>query len=476
LCSASVGSTVELSGGDMGISSATGMMVTEPDLGTADSVIQALNDGVLDSARIHKDSTFQYGSVVVEKFSLGNGLQVILWPDHSAPVFAYQTWFGVGSRHERPGRTGMAHFLEHLMFKETKNQPEGAFDQIMENLGAQTNAATWVDWTYYRAKLPTGNLETVAKLEADRMENVILYDSQVDSEREVVKNERLGRIDNDPDGKLYEELYALAFDKHPYQWPTIGWMADIEAITLDDCLDFYRLYYAPNNAVITIVGDVVVQEALALIQSYYGHMNRQELPVVPHVIEPLQTEEKRKVLSLPVATPRLVCAWHGPALNSPDHAPFTILNEILTVGESSLLYSILATEKEMVSECWGWVPSWRDPGIYEIGMNLRDGTTVEDAEAELDRCLTRVLEGEITEREVEKVKNGLEIMFLRSISDTGNRARGLGNAQVTGTDYRRFFEESAQLNRVTVEQVVAVARKYIKSSNRTVVIVRPTES
>jgi len=404
---------------------------------------------------------------------LGNGLQILVWADAAAPVFAFQTWFSVGSRHEKIGRTGMAHLFEHLMFKATKNQPEGRFDQIMEEHGVETNAATWVDWTYYRAKLPAGNVPLVVGLEADRMTNLILNEGQLESEREVVKNERLGRVDNDPEGKLYEVLYSLAYDVHPYRWPTIGWMEDIEAITLEDCLTFYRTYYAPNNATLSVVGDVDVAALLAEIQARYGHLGPQEIPVPEQIIEPPQQAEKRKVMRLPVVAPKVVNAWHAPKAGTDEHAALTIMNEILTVGESSTLYQYMVTEREIVAEIWGWASGWSEPGLYELGFNLRPGGEVEPAEQVFLEQLERLKTEGVTQRQVDKAQNGLEAMFLRGIADTGSRARGLGNAHLSQGSFKAFFEEPERLRRVTPEAVQAAAKAVLRPENRTVVVVLP---
>ena len=190
-------------------------------------------------------------------YRLDNGLKVILLRDPAAPVFAYQTWFAVGSRHEREGKTGIAHLFEHLMFNETESLPPGEFDRKLEAAGGETNAATWVDWTYYRDNLPQGGAGAGgARSRPIAWRTWCWATTQVESEREVVANERRYRVDDDVDGFLNEELYKLAFTTHPYHWPTIGWMEDIEAITIDDCRTFYRTYYAPNNATLVIVGDI----------------------------------------------------------------------------------------------------------------------------------------------------------------------------------------------------------------------------
>ncbi len=438
-----------------------------------DQLLASLNAGKEPWAQITRCEEMNYGSACITRYRLGNGLQILFWPDRAAPVFAYQSWFGVGSSQDKPGTTGIAHLFEHLMFKATENSPEGHFDQVMEEHGADTNAATWVDWTYYRAKLPAGNVDLIAQFESDRMANLILDEDQLESEREVVKNERLERVDNDPDGTLYEELYALAFDKHPYGTPTIGWMRDIEAISLEDCHRFYRTYYAPNNATVSVVGDVDLKELLETIQARYGHLSPQPIPEFLPPTEPVQSEEKRKTLALQVATSRLVYAWHAPAPDTEEHAALNILNEILTIGESSVLYRELVSSQEIATETWGWVSGWKDPGLYEIGMNLQPGGDVTQAEAALEAILERVQREGVSAREVEKAQNGLESMFLRGIADTGSRARGIGNAHVTHGDYKQFFLEPERLRRVTPEQVQSVARKVLTKTGRTVVIVNP---
>ena len=188
-------------------------------------------------------------------FAWATGLTVLTLVDRSAPTVSYHTWFRVGSRHERPGKTGLAHLFEHLMFNETRNHPPGDFDRLMERAGAEANAATWTDWTYYYENAPRGALPLLIELEADRMGNLVLRGPQVSSEKEVVVNERKMRVDDDAEGKALELLYRSAFRRHPYRWPTIGWMEDIRAFTVEDCREFYRKHYAPSNATIVIAGD-----------------------------------------------------------------------------------------------------------------------------------------------------------------------------------------------------------------------------
>ena len=420
-----------------------------------------------------KTSEHTFGEIRVERFTLHNGLKVIIWEDHRAPVFSFQTWFGVGSRHEQPGRTGMAHLFEHLMFKATKNMAEGEFDRIMEAAGAQTNAATWVDWTHYREKLPKGSLDLVCKLEADRMENMILNDDQLESEREVVVNERLLRVDNDPDGTLYERLYKLAYAEHPYSWPTIGWMEDIRAITLEDCFDFYRRYYAPNNATIVIVGDVDTDEALERIEHYYGHLNAQELPEQQSPAETTYNGPHRAELELELSAERGIYGWHAVTGVDADHAALQVLDEVLTGGESSRLYKRLVIDDELATSCGGWLASWHFAGLYEFGVHMRPEHSFSEAEVVIDEVINEVQAQGISERELLKAKNSLEVNFWRQMSDTGNRATALGDMAVTCGDLAPFFARIEELRNVSTEDVLRVARNVLVKERRSCVLGRP---
>ena len=437
------------------------------------TLLDTLNQGLAPSAQVHKVSEYKYGSALIEEFALGNGLQVLIWEDKAAPVIAYQTWFKVGSRHEKEGKTGIAHLFEHLMFKATTNHAEGQFDLLMEERGAQTNAATWVDWTYYHEKLPAGNLELAVSLEADRMENLALRADSLESEREVVKNERLGRVDNDPDGKAYEALYRVAFKEHPYGCPTIGWMEDIEGLSLDDCLAFYRSYYAPNNAVVCVVGDVTTRETLELIQRYYGHLQRQEIAKHPIPEEPEQTQERRLELRQPIESEKLILAYHIPEVTHADHPALCVLNEILTDGDSSPLFQKMVKELELATDTWGWIASFHDPGLWELGVSLLPGKKAIDAEKAVDALLTSFLREGVTVRALEKAKNGMEAGTLRMMAGTSPRARGLGESAVIQGRWQSFFEESEQLQSVSADDVLRVASRYLRKENRTVLHTLP---
>src|SRR5579884_839742 len=243
-------------------------------------------------ARLTYEDAHAFGGETLHRWRLGNGLTVLVLVDTSAPTVAYHTWFAVGSRHERPGKTGLAHLFEHLMFGETENLRAGVFDRKLEEAGAETNAATWVDWTYYHELLPADRVKLAVKLEAERMQRLVLREPQVASEKEVVANERRYRVDDDVEGSANELLYRTAFSRHPYGWPTIGWMEDIQGFTPEDCVGFYRTYYAPNNATVVVVGDVRERDLLLAIRDAYGGIPAQAIPPEDVFPEPPQLETR----------------------------------------------------------------------------------------------------------------------------------------------------------------------------------------
>jgi zinc protease len=405
-------------------------------------------------------------SLTVRMHQLDNGLKVILLRDPAAPVFAYQTWFAVGSRHEKEGTTGIAHLFEHLMFNQTENLQPGEFDRKLESVGGDTNAATWVDWTYYRDNLPRGELELVVRLESDRMNHLVLGDKQVESEREVVANERRYRVDDDVDGFLSEELYKLAFTQHPYHWPTIGWMPDIHAITIDDCRKFYRTYYAPNNATLVVVGDIDEAQTLALIESHYGRLPAQQIPVENHAEEPAQTEERRQSWAKPISADKLRIGYKSAPLVHPDYVALEMLSEILFGGNSSRLYKKLVAETEIASSVHAGLAPFRDPGLYEISVSMQRGHHAHEAE----RLIYDELDGfALRPGELETARTRLLTRFWRELRPQAGKAEALGHYQTTAGDYRHLFEVATTLEKVGEAEVTGVLR-YLVPSQRTVVI------
>lgn len=409
----------------------------------------------------------------LRRYKFPNGLRVAIVVDRSAPIVSYQTWFRVGSRHERPGKTGLAHLFEHLMFNETKKRGYGEFDRLVESVGAESNAATWTDWTYYYENTPKRELPLIVELESDRMSNLVLRKKQVESEKEVVANERRYRVDDDVEGFAFEQLFALAFKKHPYRWPTIGWMQDIQGFTTKDCLAFYRTYYAPNNATIVMVGDVVENDALSLIQHHYGHLRAARLPRDKAPKEPAQRRERTAQLKFATPTEKLLVGYRAPAIGNPDAAALTIANEVLVGGKSSRLFEKLCLEREIATDVRASVSPFRDPGLYEFWVSLREGHKATDALKLLDAELKRVIKDGVTPAELEKTKNRLELSFLHALETAPGKAEQIGFYETVLGDGRAVFDMLDAYRSVTAADVQRVAGKTLKTSQRTRVTVKP---
>ncbi len=409
----------------------------------------------------------------VHRWRLANGLTVLVLVDASAPVVAFHTWYKVGSRHERPGKTGLAHLFEHLMFGETENLGAGVFDRKLEESGAETNAATWVDWTYYHELLPADRVKLAVKLEAERMQRLVLREPQVASEKEVVANERRYRVDDDVEGIANEVLYKTAFETHPYHWPTIGWMQDIQGFTPEDCAAFYRTYYAPNNATLVVVGDVRERDLLAAVASAYGAIPSQQVPAEDVTPEPHQSTERRVVIRKPTASEKLLVAFKGPALGDADHTAMSVLCEILFGGRASRIYRTLVVEKELAIEARGWVSTFRDPGLFECWITAREAHTAAEIEPFLDAAFERARSDVASDDEIARAKARLELGSLQQLETVGGKAEQIGFFETVLGDPAHAFQRVEAYRRVTASDLRRVARRYLVDGGRTIVHVQP---
>jgi len=417
-----------------------------------------------------------FGSERVHRYRLENGLEVLLLVDPSAPVVSYFTWFHVGSRHEKPGKTGLAHLFEHLMFNETDHLAAGEFDRKLEESGAESNAATWFDWTYYYESLPADAFPLAVKLESDRMAHLVLREPQVASEKEVVANERRFRVEDDVEGAASELLYKTAYTTHPYHWPTIGWMEDIKNFTPEDCAAFYRTFYAPNNATLVVVGDVDERAALAEIRTAYGALPSAEIPKEDARPEPPQREPRVLDVKKPTPTEKLLVGFHGPALGDADHAPLTVLNEVLFGGRAGRLYRALVIDDEIAGDLRGWVGTFRDPGLYEVYVSLREGRTIDEARAVLDRELAKVKDEVVTADELVRAQARLELSLLQSLETTSGKAEQIGFYATVLGDPGGAFRRLEDYRRVTAEDLRRAARRTLDDRARTEIRVFPDES
>lgn len=414
-----------------------------------------------------------FGVEPIHRWRLSNGLTILVLVDDTAPVVAYHTWFNVGSRHERPGKTGLAHLFEHLMFGETENLGAGAFDRLLEESGAETNAATWVDWTYYHDLLPADRIKLAVKLEGERMHRLVLREPQVASEREVVANERRYRVDDDVEGLANELLYKTAFESHPYHWPTIGWMADIQGFTPEDCSTFYRTYYSPNNAVVIVVGDVRERDLLMSIRDAYGVIPPQPIPLEDVQPEPPQIQERRLELRKPATSERLLVGFKGPALGDADHAALTVLSEVLFGGRGSRLYRSLVVERELSTDVRGWVSTFRDPGLFECWVTARSEHKGDEILVLLDEAFARMRVDAIGDEELARAKARLELGALQQLETVSGKAEQIGFFETVLGDPAYAFRRVEAFRRTTVSDLRRVARRYLIDSSRTVLRVIP---
>ncbi len=426
------------------------------------------------TAKIEQLGSQPFGpALTISRYRLANGLSILVVPDHSAPIISYHTWFKVGSRNEQPGKTGQAHLLEHLMFIETKNLGEGEFDRLLEAEGGENNAATWVDWTYYYENVPASAFQVVVDLESDRIANLVLSTDRVASEKEVVESERRDRVEDDVDGAVSERLYAMAFGReHPYGWPTIGWMRDIEAFSPDDCRRFYRAHYAPDTATIIVAGDIEPIDALASIQRAYGALAPGKRPAAKPVRIPRLRGEKSRTMYWPTPTEKLAVGWIAPAFADRDHAVVTVLDQLLVGGRSSRLYADLVREREIATEVRMSLAPFQATSLLDVWVSMREGHHTPEALRLLDKHMRRLATELVSEAELNKVKNRLELGFLGSLETVPGKAETIGFSETVVGDPGHAFVRLAEYRGVTADDVRRVARGLV-ASGRVVIRVLP---
>ncbi len=400
--------------------------------------------------------------------TLANGLKIVVWPDKDIPNVALYNWYKVGSRNEYAGITGISHFFEHMMFNGTSTRTPGEFDRIMEANGGANNAYTSSDVTVYQDWFPRTALETIFDLEGDRMANLSFDPKVIESERGVVYSERRSSIDNDNLGALIEQIDATAFTAHPYQIPTIGWPSDIEAWTIDDLKTFYKTYYAPNNAVMFVVGDVEADEIFALAEKYIGKIPAQPAPRAITTKEPEQTGERRVEMKRPAQTPLLVFAHHGLRGNDPDMPALQLLISILSDGNSSRMQRELVDTQQLAVDIGSQVGVGFDPSLVYLYALLPSGGDLAKTENALDAMLTKISNEGVSQAELDKARQQKLAAFWRSMSTISGKAQAMGGYEVFSGDYRKLFDAPAQFEHVTVADIQRVASNLFRRENRTV--------
>jgi zinc protease len=411
----------------------------------------------------------------IQTRTLKNGLKVIVWPDHDIPNVALYNWFRVGSRNEAPGITGLSHFFEHMMFNGAKKYGPGEFDRVLEAAGGNNNAYTSENVTVYQDWFPRTALATVFDLEADRIGHLAIDPKIVESERGVVYSERRSSVDNDNTGLLMEQVQATAFLAHPYQFPVIGWPSDIERWSRKDLEDYFRTYYAPNNATLIVSGDVTPAEVFALAERTLGRIPRQPAPEPVRTVEPPQAGERRLVVRKAAQSPLLQLAFHSLSAKDPDAEALAVLLSILSDGDSSRLHRALVEEARVAIQVRAMHDPGFDPSLAWVLVDLPPGGDLAKTEGLLSAQLARVAREGVTDAELRKAKNIAVADFWRSLETINGRAQALGRAEVFEGDYRRLFDTPQRYEAVTREQVRKVAARVFAPDNRTVGVLVPTD-
>jgi zinc protease len=399
--------------------------------------------------------------------TLANGLEIVVWPDHDIPNVAMYTWYRVGSRNERPGITGISHYFEHMMFNGTKTRPPGEFDRVMEANGGSNNAYTSSDVTVYQDWFPSSATELVFDLEADRMRNLDFDPKVVESERQVVYSERRLRVDDDNFGTLQEQLQASAFVAHPYQIPTIGWPSDIEAWTIEDLRSYYQQHYAPNNAVMFIVGDVDPPAVFALAERHFGSLEAQAPPPPVTTREPQQQGERRLVVERDAQTPLLAMAWHSAAAGDRANRVIEVLLSILGDGDSSRLHQRLVEQERAAVQVGTALDQGFDPGLAWIYAVVPPGGDVARTEHLIDEEIARIASDGPTPVELTKARNQVLAGFWRGLETISGKAQALGTYEVFHGDYRKLFDAPGEYESITADEVRQAAASVLRRENRT---------
>jgi len=413
-------------------------------------------------------------SVKFTEHKLKNGLRVILSEDHSAPTYSISVTYNVGSRDERDGRTGFAHLFEHMMFQGSENVGKGEHFIIIENNGGGMNGSTNGDRTEYHETLPANQLDLGLFLEADRMKSLAITPANLDNQRETVKEERRQRVDNQPYGLTFDTLFETAYDNFAYKHSTIGSMEDLSAATVKDVSEFFKTYYAPNNAVLTLVGDFKTSEVLQKMEKYFGGIPSQPPPRPPDLSEPKQNGERRKTLEDPLAqVARLDIAFKIPPGNTPDWYTLYVLGEILSTGQSSRLYQSLVRGKQVAVQVNAGTFERPGPSLFLVDLFIAPGKDPKEVEKLVYEELERVKNEAVSDSELQKVRMEVKRGKVEQLLGTLYRAQALGENAVFYNDPNLINTGNDKLMAVTKEQIQKAARTYLIESNRTVLTTVP---
>ncbi|MEK6680026.1 MAG: pitrilysin family protein [Nitrospirota bacterium] len=412
----------------------------------------------------------------VEEFVLSNGLKIIAMEEHKAPTVTFQVWYKVGSRNEATGKTGLSHLLEHLMFKGTQKYGKGEFSKIVAKNGGNENAFTSRDYTAYFEVFSSDRIHLSLELESDRMTNLLIDEKEFQLERNVVKEERRMRTDDEPTSLVVEELYAMAFKVHPYHSPIIGWMSDLDTLARDDLYNHYKKYYMPNNATIVVVGDFDTKTLIPKIKEHFEKIPKGEAPAKINIKEPEQLGERRTTLHKEAQLPFVFIGYHTPNIGNKDEFALEVVSNILSAGKSSRLYQDIVYEKQLALYAGGdYGRIAADPSLFYFYGGLKPGKTTKELEDALYAEIEKLKTEPVTDRELQKSKNQVEASFIFAQDSIFYQAMQIGQIETIGIGYKYLDAYVDNIRRVTKDDIMRVAKTYFTEKNRTVGILIPVK-
>lgn len=415
----------------------------------------------------------QMNNIKFVEYELANGLHVILHEDHSTPIVAVSVLYHVGSKNEKPDRTGFAHFFEHLLFEGSENIGRGEFDDYVQNAGGYNNANTSWDRTFYYEVFPSNQMELGLWLESERMLHAKVDQKGIETQRQVVKEERRQRVDNQPYGSVLEESMKRAFREHPYKWPIIGYMEHLDAAQEEDYKQFYADFYVPNNATLSIAGDIDIEQAKKLIDKYFSPIPKKAEPYRPKIKEPALAGEVRDTVFDNVQLPAVIQTYRIPAQGTDDFYAVSMLSQLLSQGESSRLYKALVDEQQKALFVGNFPLSMEDPGVSIAFGICNAGVDPKEMEASMDAEVERTMNELITEEEFQKLRNQVENDFVSQNSTVQGIAESLANYHTYYGDANLINTEIDRYLKVTREDIRRVAKKYFNKDNRVVLYYLP---
>jgi len=412
----------------------------------------------------------------VARSVLSNGLTVLALEDHTVPSVAVHIVYKVGSRNERSGITGLSHLFEHMMFNGSARFKPKVFDQLIEAAGGSSNAFTSPDTTEYHEEVSSGALATVLELEADRMRALRLDRQNLEQERAVVKEERRLRVDESVEGSMSELLWNTAFVAHPYRWEVAGFLRDLDAITLEDARRYFATYYAPNNAVMAVVGDFRTAELFRLVNKHFGPIRRAPAPPPVVQTEPPQRGERRSELWRPAELHAVTVGYKVPSFRHKDEPALNLLDSILSRGESSRLYRALIYDRQIAAAVYSANDSRLDGGLFTLYAQARPGHTAAECEQALYGVIEDIQKNGVEERELEKAKNAVRATHVRSFTTNAGRAMLLAEREALFGTWKDIYNHVPRHEAATPADVQRVARQYLVARKRTVVTLVPEQS